>query len=92
MPAESFVQFEALETQAAALMERFKAAGYELVAPSFLQPAGVFLNSLGEAIRGRTYVFTDLDGEELCLRPDITVPACRLYLERHPEADEVARY
>ncbi|MCG8561426.1 MAG: ATP phosphoribosyltransferase regulatory subunit [Hyphomicrobiales bacterium] len=92
MPAESFVQFEALETQAATLMERFKAAGYELVAPSFLQPAGVFLNSLGEAIRGRTYVFTDLDGEELCLRPDITVPACRLYLERHPEADEVARY
>lgn len=92
MPAESVVQFEALEEQAAALMELFRAAGYELVAPSFLQPAGVFLDSMGEAIRGRTYVFTDLGGEELCLRPDLTVPACRLYLERHPKADEPARY
>ena len=92
MPAESAVQFEALEAQAGALMDLFKSAGYEPVAPSILQPAGVFLDSLGESLRGRTYVFSDLDGEELCLRPDLTVPACRLYLERHPEADATARY
>lgn len=92
MPAESVLRFEALETRAAALMDRFRAAGYEPVAPSILQPAGVFLDSLGEAVRGRSYVFSDLDGEELCLRPDLTVPACRLYLERHPEAETTARY
>jgi ATP phosphoribosyltransferase regulatory subunit len=37
-------------------------------------------------------VFTDLAGEELCLRPDLTVPVSRLYLERHPRADTPARY
>ena len=35
-------------------------------------------------MRSRTYVFTDLAGDELCLRPDLTVPVSRLYLERHP--------
>jgi ATP phosphoribosyltransferase regulatory subunit len=37
-------------------------------------------------------VFTDLSGEELCLRPDLTVPTCRLYLQRHPRADSEAFY
>lgn len=92
MVAESAVRFEALEAQAAQLMEVFRDAGYEPVAPAILQPADVFLDHMGEAIRARTYVFTDLDGEELCLRPDLTVPVCRLYLERHPRADEPARY
>lgn len=92
MPAESVIQFEALEAQAAALMEIFKGAGYERVAPSMIQPADVFLDRMGETIRGRTYVFSDLDGVELCLRPDLTVPTCRLYLERDPEAGAPARY
>ncbi len=92
MPAESAQKFEALEAQAAALMEAFTNAGYEPVAPSIIQPAGIFLDRIGEALRGRTYVFTDPDGEELCLRPDLTVPTCRLYLERHPDSGRVARY
>jgi ATP phosphoribosyltransferase regulatory subunit len=50
------------------------------------------LDVVGEDLRARTYVFTDPDGVELCLRPDLTVPTCRLYLERHPAADAVARY
>lgn len=92
MPAETTRKFEALEVQAASLMEIFTNAGFEPVAPSILQPAEIFLNEVGEALRGRTYVFTDPSGEELCLRPDLTVPACRLYLERHPEAGATARY
>ncbi|MGI8725117.1 MAG: ATP phosphoribosyltransferase regulatory subunit [Methyloceanibacter sp.] len=92
MPAESAQRFEALEAQAAALVDVFKGAGYEQVAPSVIQPADVFLDQIGERIRSRTYVFTDLAGEELCLRPDLTVPVSRLYLERHPDADVEARY
>jgi ATP phosphoribosyltransferase regulatory subunit len=84
--------FEALEAQARTLLAVFIAAGHEAVAPPIIQPAGVFLDVLGEALRGRTYVFTDLNGEELCLRPDLTVPTCRLYLERHPAATEQAHY
>ncbi|HXQ68137.1 MAG TPA: ATP phosphoribosyltransferase regulatory subunit [Alphaproteobacteria bacterium] len=92
MTAESAREFEALEAQAATLLDAFRRAGYEQVAPSILQPADIFLDRIGEAVRGRTYVFTDLAGEELCLRPDLTVPVSRLYLERHPVADVEARY
>jgi ATP phosphoribosyltransferase regulatory subunit len=84
--------FEALEAQARTLLAVFIAAGYEAVAPEVIQPAGVFLDVVGEALRGRTYVFTDMDGKELCLRPDLTVPTCRLYLQRHPAADSEAYY
>ena len=92
MVAESAQQFEALEAQAAALMDSFGAAGYERIAPAMIQPADVYLDRVGEAIRGRTYLFSDLSGEELCLRPDLTVPVCRLYLERHPQGGHMARY
>jgi ATP phosphoribosyltransferase regulatory subunit len=92
MAAESAQRFEALEAQARALLDLFSRAGYEPVAPSIIQPADVFLDQIGESIRSRTYVFTDLAGDELCLRPDLTVPVSRLYLERHPDAASPARY
>ena len=69
----------------------FRDAGYEQIEPAVMQPADVYLQQIGEAIRGRTYVFTDIDGEELCLRPDLTVPAARVYIERQEELGEKAR-
>ncbi len=92
MGAQTPRDFEALEAQARTLLSVFIAAGHEAVAPPAIQPAAVFLDVVGEGLRGRTYVFNDLDGEELCLRPDLTVPTCRLYLERHPSAETRARY
>lgn len=92
MPAESAPAFSDLEDQARLLTGVFAGAGFELVAPSILQPAGIFLDVIGDELRSRTYVFNDPDGGELCLRPDLTVPACRLYLERVPQADKPARY
>lgn len=92
MTAEPAASYEALQAQANAITELFMAAGYELIAPAYLQPADMFLDRMGEAIRARTYVFTDNDGEELCLRPDVTLPACRVYLERYPLADANARF
>ena len=92
MTAETAKQFEALEGQAARIMQVFTQAGYEAVSPAMIQPAGVFLDVIGEALRARTYVFTDPDGDELCLRPDLTVPTCRLHLERGAAASLPARY
>jgi ATP phosphoribosyltransferase regulatory subunit len=92
MAAESAERFEALEAQATRLMRVFARAGYERVAPTFIQPADIFLDCIGEQLRNRTYVFTDPDGRELCLRPDLTIPSCRIYLERNPQADTPARY
>lgn len=92
MTAETAKRFEALEALAGKLRAGFVDAGYEAVAPAILQPADIFLDFLGESVRGRTYVFSDLDGHELCLRPDFTVPVARLYLERFPKANELARF
>jgi ATP phosphoribosyltransferase regulatory subunit len=92
MAAESAARFEALEDQAERIMGVFARAGYERVAPSFIQPAEIFLDQIGEALRNRTYVFTDPDGQELCLRPDLTIPAARIYMERNPQSGAEARY
>lgn len=92
MVAETAKQFEALEAQAQRLMGAFIKAGHEAVAPAIIQPAGVFLDVIGETLRARTYVFTDPDGDELCLRPDITVPTCRLHMERYEDPATKARY
>lgn len=92
MPAETAKQFEALEASAQTLLGVFTRAGYEAVSPAIIQPAGVFLDVVGERLRARTYVFSDLDGDELCMRPDITVPTCRLHIERHPAGDVPAKY
>lgn len=49
-------------------------AGYTLVDPPILQPAKLFFDLLGEDIRRRAFVTTNAEGEELCLRPDFTIP------------------
>ena len=92
MSPEPAQKFEALEAQARRLMAAFTRAGYEHVAPAIIQPAGLFLDVVGEQLRARTYVFTDPDGAELCLRPDLTVPTCRLHLARYPQGNVPARY
>lgn len=92
MVAETAREFEALEAQAQTLLAAFVGAGHEAVAPAVMQPADVYLDVIGEALRARSYVFIDPDGDEFCLRPDLTVPICRLHLERHPEGTERAKY
>lgn len=92
MPAETAKQFETLEAHAQTLLGVFTRSGYEAVSPGIIQPAEVFLDVVGERLRARTYVFSDPDGDELCMRPDITVPTCRLHLERHPAGDVSAKY
>ena len=92
MPPATAQQLEALDAQARRLLAVFTRAGYEHVPLAVIQPAGLFLDVVGEGLRARTYVFTDPDGEELCLRPDLTVPTCRLHLARHPAGAIAARY
>ncbi len=47
-----------------------------------LQPADVFLDLSGEDIRRRLFITEEADGQELCLRPEYTIPVCRHYLAR----------
>jgi ATP phosphoribosyltransferase regulatory subunit len=83
---------EALARQSTIITSIFERAGFEPIAPPIIQPAGLFLDLIGEDLRQRTYVFSDPEGEELCLRPDLTIPACRLYVAQHGQNGAPARY
>jgi ATP phosphoribosyltransferase regulatory subunit len=63
-----------------ALLMSFAQAGYVRAEPAILQPAEPFLDLSGEDIRKSLYLTTDATGEELCLRPDLTIPVARDYL------------
>ena len=63
-----------------ALLSSFAQAGYLRAEPAILQPAEPFLDLSGEDIRKSLYLTTDPGGEELCLRPDLTIPVACDYL------------
>lgn len=68
-------------TTYAALDALLRRAGFRFVDPPILQPAALFLDLLGEDIRRRAFLTTDADGQELCLRPDFTIPVSRHHLD-----------
>ncbi|MCA0432230.1 MAG: ATP phosphoribosyltransferase regulatory subunit [Proteobacteria bacterium] len=92
MPGRSSQEREALARQNAAIMAVFERAGFDHIAPDIIQPADIFLERSGEDIRARTFVFNDPDGNELCLRPDLTVPACRYHLSHAGDPARETRY
>ena len=92
MAGKTSAEREALDAQNRRVMAVFTRAGFDFIAPDIIQPADMFLESLGENIRSRTYVFTDPSGRELCLRPDLTVPACRYHLSHAKDISGEARY
>src|SRR4029078_11829142 len=74
-----------------ALLLSFAQAGYVQAEPAILQPAEPFLDLSGEDIRKSLYLTTDPSGEELCLRPDLTIPVARDYLAS-PRAGQPAGF
>ena len=75
------------DPRAEALVAHYERAGYARVSPAILQPAEPFLDLSGEDIRRRMFLTIDPDGQELCLRPDLTIPVSRDYLAS-PESGE----
>lgn len=92
MTGKSSAERRAIDALNTCMTKVFEAAGAEFIEPDIIQPADVFLERSGEHIRSRTYVFTDPAGAQLCLRPDLTVPACRYHLERDGDPAMAARY
>jgi len=82
---------EAARSAGERALEHFLAAGFARIEPAVLHPAAIFLDMSGEAIRGRLFLTSGASGEELCLRPEYTIPVCRAYLAS-PEAGRVAQY
>ena len=80
MDASVTTQKQGPDARAEALVASYERAGYVRVAPAMLQPAEPFLDLSGEDIRRRMYLTTAPDGNEFCLRPDLTIPVSRDYL------------
>jgi ATP phosphoribosyltransferase regulatory subunit len=72
-------------------LDHFLAAGFERTEPPVLHPAAFFLDMSGEEVRRRLFLTADAAGEELCLRPEYTIPVCRAYLASD-KAGGVAEY
>lgn len=66
-----------------ALIALFERDGYLRVEPPVLQPADTFIELSGEDIRRRLFITETQNGEELCLRPEFTIPVCRDHLAHH---------
>ena len=66
------------------LSAHFSACGYVPASPPVLQPVEPFLELSGEDIRRRIFVTQDATGAELCLRPEFTIPVCRLHQATRP--------
>jgi ATP phosphoribosyltransferase regulatory subunit len=67
------------------------AAGFGRTEPPILHPAAIFLDMSGEEVRRRLFLTADAAGEELCLRPEYTIPVCRAYLSSD-RAGKIAEY
>mgnify|MGYP001027395417 CR=1 FL=1 len=74
-----------------AFLLAFVEAGYTHARPPVLQPAEPFLDLSGEGIRKSLYLTSDPGSDELCLRPDLTIPVARDYLASE-RAGEVAAF
>jgi ATP phosphoribosyltransferase regulatory subunit len=61
-------------------LDLFTANSYQALATPVLQPAAPFIDRMGEEMRRRLYMFADPAGEQLCLRPDLTIPTALAYL------------
>jgi ATP phosphoribosyltransferase regulatory subunit len=79
------------DQRAQKLVASYMRAGYAQIEPPILVPAEPFLDLSGEDIRRRMFLTTDPDGRELCLRPDLTIPVSRAYLQS-PAAGKAAGF
>jgi ATP phosphoribosyltransferase regulatory subunit len=79
------------DLRAQQLLSSYMRAGYTPIDPPVLQPAEPFLDLSGEDIRRRMFLTSDPHGRELCLRPDLTIPVSRAYLQS-PSAGKAAGY
>jgi ATP phosphoribosyltransferase regulatory subunit len=72
----------ALRAAREAIEAALRSYAYASIDPPILERPSPFLDRSGEDIRRRMYIFSDPGGREVCLRPELTIPACRAYLRQ----------
>ena len=71
-------------------LDLFVANGFTPLDTPMLQPAAPFINRMGGEMQRRLYTFNDPAGEQLCLRPDLTIPTALDYINQKRTGE--ARY
>lgn len=59
------------------------ACNTSMIGCDIIQPAEPFLNMAGEDLRRRIFLTQNVEGEELCLRPEFTIPVCLSHIASH---------
>ena len=79
------------ETLAAAARGVFEATGAEPVDPAYILPSDIPLELSGEAVRARLCVFSDHRGNEMVMRPDLTLPVAGQEADRRAAGGDGAK-
>jgi len=64
------------------MREVFESYGYEEIATPTFEHLDLFTLKSGEGVIDETYAFEDKSGRKLALRPELTAPVMRFYVER----------
>ena len=74
------------------ILRSVKSKGYKYIdLPSVIEANHIVQRS-GENFRKFIFSFTDQNGSELCLRPDLTIASCLRYLENNLNGKEKIFY
>ena len=63
------------------LKNLFTEKNFKFVDLPLVYNSELFYETSGEDIRRRMFSFTNNSGDEMCLRPDLTIPTCKYFLE-----------
>jgi ATP phosphoribosyltransferase regulatory subunit len=72
--------YQAAPVQRADALTSLEKAGFSPLSLPILQPAAPFIDRMGPEMQRRLFTFTDPGGEQLCLRPDLTIPTALAHI------------
>ena len=77
-----------IEKNPASIREFFINKGYTFCNPPMTIPADIVMNFMGEDVRNRLLFTSSPGGDELCLRPDFTLPLAISYINNELDANK----
>ena len=79
---------KAMDKDPSSIREFFINKGYTFCNPAMTIPADIVMNFMGEDVRSRLLFTSSPSGDELCLRPDFTLPLAISYINNELQANK----
>ena len=79
---------KAMDKDPSSIREFFINKGYTFCNPAMTIPADIVMNFMGEDVRNRLLFTSSPSGDELCLRPDFTLPLAVSYINNEVQANK----